>query len=125
MNSPKKIMVIDDDDGIRDAFNIMLETRGYQVITTKNSETLKLLTKNNLPDLIFLDILWSGQDGREVCKSLKKNDLTKNIPVIMISAHPNAEKTIAQYGADGFLAKPFEMDHLFNKVSIILGESKK
>jgi DNA-binding response OmpR family regulator len=56
----------------------------------------------------------SGQDGRVICKKLKKFPTTKNIPVIMMSAHPSAEKSAREACADEFIAKPFDIDDLSN-----------
>lgn len=108
----QKIMVIDDDEGILDGFQAILESEGYDVTLAYNAEKLFLLTGTELPDLILLDILLSGSDGREICGKLKSNPATKSIPVIIISAHPGVEKSIKRIGADGFIAKPFDMDEL-------------
>ena len=70
-----------------------------------------------LPDLILLDVLLSGKDGREIVKRLKSQEETRHIPVIMFSAHPSAEKTARAAGADDFVAKPFEMDEILAKIA--------
>jgi CheY-like chemotaxis protein len=112
----KKVLVIDDDEGILSAFEAVLEGE-YTVETFSNPELLQTLHEKNLPDLILLDVLLSGADGRDICKQLKNNPLTKNIPIIMISAHPGAAKTIKKAGADDYVAKPFEMDELLQKIA--------
>jgi CheY-like chemotaxis protein len=58
----------------------------------------------------------SGEDGRDICKKLKQDPLTKNIPVIMISASRDIKESAMEAGADDFLAKPFEMDDLLKKI---------
>jgi CheY-like chemotaxis protein len=63
----------------------------------------------------------SGTDGRDVCKKLKQNDLTKNIPVIMVSASRDIERSAINAGADDFLAKPFEMNDLLQKIENLIG----
>lgn len=112
----KKILVVDDDDGILDAMQVMLESEGYEVETSLDGEILENLDKNNLPDVILLDVLLSGKDGREICADLKKKDYTKQIPVIMVSAHPNVERDVKKCGADDFLQKPFALKDLLEKV---------
>jgi CheY-like chemotaxis protein len=107
----KKILVADDDPAIVDSIKIMLELEGYDVETTVNGETIYKMEKE-FPDLLLLDIWMSGQDGRDICRYLKKNDSTKNIPVIMVSASLDIMKSAKAAGADGFLAKPFEMEDL-------------
>jgi DNA-binding response OmpR family regulator len=107
-----RILVIDDDESILDAIRLILETEGYFVETTfKGEETFKKVS-NFKPDLILLDVLMSGTDGRHICKELKNDLVTKKIPVIMISAHPTAKKGAEESGADGFLAKPFDTTQL-------------
>lgn len=112
----RRILVVDDDDGILDAMQVMLESAGYQVETSPDGEILEHLDKNNLPDLILLDVLLSGKDGRELCKSIKERPITKQIPIIMVSAHPDAEYDVKKCGANDFLAKPFSMNNLLAKV---------
>ncbi len=114
---PKKILVVDDNDGILSAFDALLSDAGYTVITSSSGDCLEKLTRQNLPDLLLLDVLLSGSDGREICQRLKSQNLTKNVPIIMISAHPGVAESIREIGADDFLAKPFEMKDLLEKVS--------
>ncbi len=113
----KKILVVDDDEGILEAFELMLTSAGYEVETsTKNGDYIGQKLKNT-PDLIILDVLLSGTDGRYICKKLKSQKHTKHIPVIMISAHPDAKETAFEAGADDFIPKPFEMNDLLEKVA--------
>lgn len=112
----KKIAVVDDDEGILEAFDVLLSEKGYQVQSSSNAKILFDFTKDTLPDLIVLDVLLSGVDGRDICRKLKSQEETKNIPIIMISAHPGAGKTMKEVGADDFIPKPFEIDELFNKI---------
>jgi DNA-binding response OmpR family regulator len=113
----KKILVVDDEPDILDFMQLVLEDEGYMVVTTDKAEYLEKLHDGGLPDLILLDVLLSGKDGREIVKHLKSQEETKHIPVIMFSAHPSAEETARQAGADEFLAKPFDMDELVAKVA--------
>ncbi len=110
----KTIMVVDDDEGILDGFEAMLEGEGYKVITSPDPDYLKSLNQD-YPDLILLDVLLSGVDGREVCKRLKNNKDTKHIPIILMSAAPDVEKS-AKECADNFLKKPFEMDEVLKVI---------
>ncbi|WP_158988999.1 PleD family two-component system response regulator [Mucilaginibacter sp. L196] len=111
----KKIMIADDDPGIVDAVEMLLEFEGYDVISTVDGSTV-LDMKENLPDLLLLDIWMSGEDGRDICKKLKQEPLTKNIPIIMVSASRDIEESAIEAGADDFLAKPFEMNELLKKI---------
>lgn len=115
----KKILVVDDDPDILDAIQFVLDDAGYTVTTTEKGEYAENLrdTNGGLPDLIVLDVLLSGKDGRLICKRLKSQASTRHIPIVMISAHPGAEHSVKEVGADDFLAKPFEVDVLLEKVA--------
>jgi DNA-binding response OmpR family regulator len=112
----KKILVVDDDESIAEVVQIVLEGEGYQVSTNMDGENLHFL-QGNVPDLILLDVLLAGIDGRDICRSLKSNLLTQHIPVIMLSAHSDASKVADMSGADDFLEKPFDVDALIGIVA--------
>ena len=111
----KKILLADDDPGILDAIGMILEMEGYEVSTTLNGNTI-LSPETVIPDIYVLDIWMSGSDGRELCKKLKTGEKTKTIPVILISASNDLQRSAEGAGADDFLAKPFEIDILLAKI---------
>lgn len=115
----KTIMIADDDPGIVDAIEMMLTYEGYAVKTTSNGATFSEVKKNN-PDLVLLDIWMAGEDGREICRKIKATKQTKAIPVIIISASKDIERSAIESGADGFLEKPFEMNELLDKIKTLL-----
>lgn len=116
----KKILIVDDDESILDAVSLVLEEEGYDVsVTIKGDEIFEKLEIFK-PDAILLDVLMSGKDGREICKKLKKDDKTKGIPIIMISAHPSAKESTLSCGANAFLAKPFDTQELIDMVDRFL-----
>lgn len=117
----KKILVADDDQAILEVITYMLEDAGYHVKTTVSGVTKKLARQYS-PDLILLDIWMAGTDGRTICKSLKVEKLTMNIPVIMVSANRDTEEIAKAAGADDFLDKPFEMKLLLAKVAKYVGK---
>jgi len=116
-NKQKKILVVDDEPDILEFLQVIMEEEGYTVATTTKGEDVEKLHDGGLPDLILLDVLLSGKDGREIVKRLKQQEETHHIPVIMFSAHPSAEETARVAGADDFVAKPFAIDILLNKVA--------
>jgi CheY-like chemotaxis protein len=111
------ILVVDDDPDILDFLHDFLELEGYKVAVSLKGEYLETLHTENLPDLILLDVHLSGWDGREIVRHLKKREETRMIPIIMISAHPNAQKTAQQAGADAFLEKPFQIEVLLEMIA--------
>ena len=114
-NKPKKILVADDDPSILEVIELMLTEEGYEVITAVDGEAIYKMEKD-FPDLMLLDIWMSGMDGRDICRHVKSQELTKDIPIIMVSANKDTETISKEAGADDFLAKPFEMDDLLAKV---------
>lgn len=117
------ILVVDDDEGIVEVVQIVLEGEGYVVRTATNKDDLQNIA-NDLPDLILLDVLLSGDDGREICRKLKSDTATKHIPIIMLSAHSDASKVADAGGADDFLEKPFDVDVLIEIVARHLSPSQ-
>lgn len=121
MKQQRRILVIDDDEAILEALNTVLTEEGYRTeVSTKNGEYVERALQRELPDLVILDILLSGHDGREICKKLKSDERTKHIPIILISAHIKGESTAIEAGADAFVAKPFDIYELLEKVAQIL-----
>src|SRR5437868_2536361 len=118
-NKTKKIFIADDDRDILQIMLMMLQTKPYEVEITTNPANI-FNKVDDLPDLILLDIWMSGVDGREICGQLKKNERTKNIPVVFISANSNIKNIAEQYHADDYISKPFEMDYFLNKIDDIL-----
>lgn len=113
----KKILAVDDDSDILDVIRIILEDEGYEVSTLANGKQVFEVLEENIPDLILLDVMLGGLDGRDICRALKQHDVFKNIPVVMISASHNLNNLLLMPGApDNFLAKPFDIDRLVEMV---------
>ncbi|WP_432710927.1 response regulator [Pedobacter sp.] len=123
MNKQKRVMIADDDPGILDAVEAMLEFGGYQVSSTPNGATLLDIT-DDFPDLLLLDIWMPGTDGRDVCKQLKAQESSRKMPIIMISASTELERSAKEAGADDFLEKPFDMDELLQKIEFYLNKNE-
>ncbi len=111
-----KILVVDDDLDILLVMEALLKMNGYEVAVTANGEEALDKAAAFCPQLILLDIRLSGHDGREICRSLKAAQATCNIPVIIVSAHPGGMTDIDSYGADDFIAKPFDVKHLLRRI---------
>ncbi|MBA3724624.1 MAG: response regulator [Candidatus Levybacteria bacterium] len=110
-----KILVADDDPAILDAIKMMLEFCDYDVDTIDDGAVIKILRQKK-PKLLLLDIWMSGIDGRDICKKLKGLKETRDIPVILISASRDIERSSREAGANDFIAKPFEMNELLTKI---------
>jgi DNA-binding response OmpR family regulator len=125
INNKPYILVIDDDPDILDAIRAMLEDEGHHVQTSEKGDYAESLRDiaGGLPDLIILDVLLSGKDGRAICRKLKEQSETNHIPIIMISAHPDAGGSVKDVGADAFVAKPFSIDDFLELVDRFLSGS--
>lgn len=116
----KRILIVEDDPDIVEFLQELLEQEGYTVAATDKAEYVERLRDPDFPDFILIDVFLSGKDGREIVKQLKSQEETRHIPILMFSAHPSAEKTSRQAGADDFIAKPFEMDELLTRIAKLL-----
>ena len=111
----KKVLITDDDSGVQDAFRIVFERAGYE--TTVLASAIPILNGTApIPDVYILDKQLSGVDGLDVCRFLKEQPQTANIPVIIISASPQIGKLAKAACADGFLEKPFKKQDLLDLV---------
>ncbi|HRN71240.1 MAG TPA: response regulator [Candidatus Woesebacteria bacterium] len=111
-----KVLIIDDDPDILEVLQLTLQMEGFETKTNTRGEELFSEVDHFKPDIILLDILLSGSDGRVLCKQLKSDSSTKNIPVILISALPKIKETLTEYGANDFIPKPFDIDDLLSRV---------
>jgi CheY-like chemotaxis protein len=112
-----RILVIDDDPDVRTVLNILLRKQGFEVETASKKEEVFGKIEAFKPSMILLDVLLSGYDGRKVCQEIKDDPQTKDIPVIMFSAHPGAAGKFESYGADDFISKPVNAETLFSKIN--------
>ena len=110
------ILVVDDDPDILEVVREILSDEGYRVQTSLNGAFLQRL-ESDPPDLILLDVLLQGEDGRELCRQVKEHDQTRQIRVILFSANVAANSTTAACGADDFLVKPFRVAELLDLVA--------
>ena len=104
-------MVVDDDPIVGDVFKIIFEEAGYGVQLQPDGS--ELLNNNfSKPDLFLIDKLLSGTNGLDICRHLKSQKATQHIPVVMISASPGIAMQSREAGADDYIEKPFDREHL-------------
>lgn len=117
-----KILVVDDDKAINELIKINLELFGYDVITAFDGIQGFTLAKQELPDLIILDVMMPDVDGYTVAKRVRENQNTKNIPILMLTALNMLEDKVKGFdiGVDDYLVKPFEMEELKVRVRALL-----
>jgi len=124
MNKKEKILVLDDDPDIGTMIKMMLEYKGYTVSVSDRADQAAEVLQSNDIDLVIMDMLLSGVNGTDLCSELKKNSSTSGIPVIMISAHPNAKEICLLAGADEFISKPFDMQDILSKIDRLISAIK-
>ncbi|MCO5936498.1 response regulator [Mucilaginibacter sp. RB4R14] len=113
----KKILILDDDADILEMVSILLVDNGYAVRELSSGETIFENIKEFQPDLILMDVMLAGMDGRLICKEIKENHLTYFLPVILISGtHDLAESLHLSGAPNDFVAKPFDIDYLLQVV---------
>ena len=117
----KKVLIIDDNQTIVEALLVLLEMEGYRVTTRSHANNILTLLQESTPDIILLDLLLSGEVGENIVKIIKTNQATNHIPIVLMSAHPDAKKRAKQAGADDFLAKPFDVEDLLTLIKKYTG----
>ncbi len=116
----QKILVVDDDPAIGDVLQLILKEEGYEVeIQTDGRSVWQIQAP--FPGLLLLDIRLSGMDGRTICRHLKSQESTRQIPIIIISATKGAQQIASEAGADDFIAKPFELRDMLAMVTKYIG----
>jgi two-component system alkaline phosphatase synthesis response regulator PhoP len=115
-----KVLIIDDDDDIALMIKMVLASEGFNATVCSTAFNFPHVPVEGKPNLIVMDMLLAGKDGRELCRKLKQEEATKNVPVLMMSAHPDAERSCRSAGADDFLIKPFEIKNLLIKAKRLL-----
>ena len=116
------IYCVEDDRGIRELMIYTLNVSGFKALGFKDGDELFNALKEEIPELITLDIMLPNKDGIEILKILKANDTYKNIPVIMASAKGEEYDKIAglDLGADDYLVKPFGMMEMVSRIKAVL-----
>ncbi|WP_162499842.1 response regulator [Mucilaginibacter terrigena] len=118
---PKKILIVDDNELIVEVMSYILINSGYDVSSLSNGDMVVDEVKNTHPDLLIMDAVMPGMDGRAICKILKDDKETGNMPVIICSAEDDLDEALRQDGApDDILHKPFDITALIHKVELQL-----
>lgn len=121
--NPKRILVIDDDDGIREVIQVSLEFgAGWQVLTAASGREGLVKAQTERPDAIILDMVMPGLDGRATWTQLKTHHVTQDIPTILLTARDldDEHEVLHQWGVKGIIPKPFEPFHLVTQIRQLL-----
>lgn len=121
-NAGIKVLIIDDSATIVALLRRMMRQNEYETLEAGDAEAGIELARNELPSLIFLDIVLPGMNGFNALRQLRRDPLTKDIPIIMISGNEQAteEFYVHRIGADDFMKKPFARAEVFARVERLL-----
>lgn len=111
----KTILIADDDFAIADVITLILEEEGYIVHHLSNGKEILKMQKN-LPDLLLLDIKLGKMDGEEICRKLRLDNSFNSMRVLLLSADPAIAARATAACADDYIAKPFDINELLDKV---------
>ena len=115
-----RILVVDDEEEIRNLLESFLTDQGYEVVLASDGNQAIELAETEAPQTIILDIKLPGLNGIEVCKRLKEKEKTSAIPVIIITGFGDNKLPALDAGADDFVNKPFDMAELSVRVKSAL-----
>jgi DNA-binding response OmpR family regulator len=118
-----RVLIIEDEPVIAEMISMILEDQGFSVISLSDTGWARTKLHRNEADIVLLDVKLKGEGGKSICKYIKHSKDLKHIPVILVSGSPDIEVVAKESGADGFIKKPFELDHFIKKVQIFARES--
>jgi len=116
----EKILYADDDSDIQMAVQNILSREGYEVVIASDGNQALELVKTQKPDLVILDYFMPGLNGVEVCQALKKEESTKEIPILMVTAYPSEKENSLTAGATDFINKPIDRIDLLLRIKSVL-----
>lgn len=127
MTSKKRILMIEDEEDIAAFIKLQAEISGYKLHVEVDGINGYRAIEREKPDLVILDVMLPGENGLDVCRKIKSNPETKNIPVIILSAKGEEIDIVLglELGADDYVPKPFSAKVLFSRVKAVMRRGKE
>lgn len=122
MNNRRRLLIVDDDTDIRNLVRYNLEQAGFKVDSLSRGDAVLPRLREQRPDLIVLDLMLPGLDGREVCRILREDPETAAIPIVMLTAKGEEGDVVhgLDLGADDYVTKPFSPKVLISRIRAVL-----
>ena len=119
-----KVMVVDDEQDLRDMLSVMMKKEGYQIIdASSGDECFKLLEEGEKPDIILLDIMMPDMNGWEVYDKIKENPMWKDIPIVFLTVRSDKlSKNVGTSLGSDYIVKPFEFQDLKDRINKVLND---
>ena len=115
-----KILVVDDDESIRELLALALQSAGHEVVTAVDGlAALEILGRGPLPSMILLDMMLPRLDGEGLAHRIRADPRMSHVPIVVVSGHQAAREKAAQLGAEACLVKPIELTDLLATVQAI------
>jgi DNA-binding response OmpR family regulator len=119
----KKLLIVDDEEGIRSLVRMTLDGGAFQILEARDGSQALEIARKHHPDIVLLDVMLPDISGIEVCRALKSDPLMDSTTVVMLTAkaqHSDVDEA-EDAGADGYFTKPFSPSALVQRVELILG----
>ncbi len=115
----KTVLIADDEVDIVETVKFMLEAEGFNVLTAYDGEEALKLSRENIPDIILLDVMMPKINGYKVSRLLKFDKKFQNIPILMVTARSQEEDKLIgeETGADEYITKPFDIENVINLIN--------
>lgn len=111
------VLVVDDDEDIRDVLSVLLETEGFHVDTARDGlEALEQLKSGPPPAVVLLDMMMPRMDGESLVREMKRDPTVAAVPIVIMSGHSAVREKAESLAADDCLVKPVEVDELLRVV---------
>jgi two-component system alkaline phosphatase synthesis response regulator PhoP len=122
----KRVLIIEDETHIVELLTMVLKQNNYQVSSLKSADQVISTILDFKPDCLLLDIMLPGKSGFDVCREVKSNQATANLPIILLTAKAEENDKLLGFelGADDYITKPFGIKELFARIEALLRRSK-